>query len=176
MRSTLFERSLVTLLLGSAVLASAAAAVDRMVGLVPSNGVAMFVKVFTVSEGTVITGMQFTSNDPTTVFPSVVLVRGPVGSGLAGGTTVASAANVQEASGSLVTVTWSSAISVTETGTYYVGVCPPSGAGKQSVGHGPALGANDAATPDGSYIASGMNGELCPVAADLAISPDYSRS
>ena len=78
---------------------------ERMVGLVPTDGVAMFVKTFHVDAGTTITGVQFVNNDPAIVFPAVVLVVGAEGC-LAGGTTVASAANVQEDSGSLVTVMW----------------------------------------------------------------------
>src|SRR5439155_26164657 len=114
-------------------------------------------------------GVQFTNNDPATVYPSVVLVRGPLGS-MSEGTTVASAANVQEISGGIVTVIWSAPVVVSEAGTYYVGVRVPAGPGKQGIGHGPALGANDITSPNGSYVASGSDGALCAVGVDLVAS------
>ncbi len=147
----------------------ASLAVDRMVGLVPSDGVGRFVKEFSVGAGTTIAGAQFANNDAATVFPSVVLIRGPLGD-LSEGPTVASAANVQETSLGVVTVSWSTPVFVTEAETYLVAVQIPAGPGKQGVGRGPALGASDVASPNGSYIASGAAGTLCPLRADLGIS------
>ncbi len=149
--------------------ANTGAAVDRMVGLVPSDGVALFVKAFPVAAGTTILGAQFVNNDPATVFPVVVLVRGGENS-LWDGTTVASVANVREASGGVVTVTWPSPVVASEAGTYRVGVCSPAGTGKQGLGQGPALGADDIDSPNGSYVACGSSGELVPLASDFAIS------
>ena len=143
-------------------------AVERMVGLVPTDGVAMFVKAFHVDAGTTISGVQFVNNDPAIVFPAVVLVVGAEGC-LAGGTTVAAAANVQEASGRVVTVVWPAPVVVAQPATYSVGVCPPAGRGKQGPGRGAAVGADPVAAPNGSYIACGSSREFVPVAVDLAI-------
>lgn len=162
------KRILMAVLLCSAVV-SGASAVDRMVGLVPSDGVGMFVKEFSVSAGTTITGAQFANNDPATEFPEVLLVRGPLRS-ISAGTTVASATNVRESSGGVVAVTWSTPVVVSQAGTYYVTVRIPAGQGKEGAGRGAAIGANNAATATGNYTAGGTDGVLVPVRADLGIS------
>lgn len=143
-------------------------ALDSTIGLNPSDGVNMFVKAFAVSAGTTITGTQFTSNDPETVFPTVVLVRGGTSS-LSTGTTVRTATNAGETSSGVVTVTWSSFVTVSESGTYYVGIAPPSGAGKQGAGDGPAIGATRVSSPTGSFVATGEDGDLLAAGVDLSI-------
>ena len=155
--------------------ATGAGAVDRMVGLAPSDGVAMFAKRFTVEPGTIILGAQFANNDPTTRFPAVVLVRGGV-SRLSEGPVVATVTDVQGTSGGTISVTWPAPITVFETESYFVGVRPPRGPGKQGVGRGPAIGATDIASPDCSYVAWGSEGELYPVRADFAIALSTSTA
>lgn len=146
----------------------AAYAEDTTVGLSPSDGVNMFVKAFEVTAGTTITGVQFTNNDPETVFPIVVLVRRG-GPSLSEGTTVRTTTNASETSSGVVTVTWGTPVTVSEAGTYYVGVAPPSGSGKQGAGNGPAIGATRVGSPAGSFVATGENGELLAAGVDLSI-------
>ena len=146
-----------------------AGAADRMVGIVPSDGVAMLVKAFVLSAGASITGVQFESNDDSTVFPEVALYRGPL-TALSGATPVAYATDVSETSTGMVTVVWADPVSVTDDGTYYVGVCLPQGEEKEGPGVGAAIGADDIASPNGSYIAGGEDRTLEPVRADLSVS------
>src|SRR5437867_1645516 len=89
------------------VLASmASAAVNQTVGVAPSDGLTMLVKRFPVAKGTVILGAQFQNNDPRTIFPEVVLVRG-VTSAMSEGTVVARVSDVSETAAGIVSVTWS---------------------------------------------------------------------
>lgn len=138
------------------------------VGLNPCDGLTMFVKEFQVSAGTTITGVAFENNDARTVFPQVVFVRGDGGT-LSAGTTVAQAEDLQETADGWVRVTWTSAVSVTEDGTFRVGVRFPEGSGKQGDGNGPGVGAVRVAAPAGSFVAGGTDGELTLVNLDLAI-------
>lgn len=151
-----------------AVSAGTGAAANRMVGVVPSNGTNMLVKAFDIGSETTIRGARFDNNDPATVFPEVLLVWGPV-SAISEGTVVASASNVHETSLGVVEVTWTTTISASP-GTYYLAICPPAGAGKQGAGVGPAVGANDVAAPNGSYITCGAERSLLPIRADLTMS------
>jgi hypothetical protein len=128
----------------------------------------MLVKSFAVDAGTTIMGVRFENNDPATVFPEVVLLRGPL-EALGEETALASAANVRETSGGVVAVTWTTPVVTGEAGTYYVGVCPPAGPGKQGLGVGPALGANEVETPNGSYLACGAEQTLQPIQVGLAM-------
>ncbi len=139
MRAMLWRPVLVAAM-GTVVIATGGQATDRMLGLVPSDGVAMLVNQFSVRAGTTITGAQFANNDRATLFPSVVLLRGSLGS-VSEGTVIASVANVQESSGGGVTVLWPTPVVVSEAGTYYVAVRIPAGPGKQAIGRGPAIGA-----------------------------------
>jgi len=143
-------------------------AVAGTVGLDPCDGQTMFVKEFEVSAGTTITGATFQNNDPRTVFPEVVLVRGD-GAALSEGTSLEQVVDVRETADGWVHVTWSSAVTVAEAGTYRVGVRFPEGPGKQGDGNGPGIGAALVASPAGSFVAGGPNGELTPVRLDLAM-------
>lgn len=157
------------LALGLGTSAGVGSAADRVVGIVPSDGVAMLVKSFAVDAGATITGVAFENNGPATVFPEVVLLRGPLVA-VGAGAVLASAANVSETAGGVVVVTWPTPVAVSEPGTYYVGVCPPAGPGKQGPGLGPALGANDVETPNGSYLTCGPERTLVPIRVELAMS------
>lgn len=166
------KKRLVTQIVGLAIVAvlvSTAGAADRMLGVVPSDGTTMLVKAFAVAAGTVITGAQFENNDPASVFPEAQLIRGPV-TALNDGEVVASATNLQEVAGGLVSLTWPSAVTVTEAGTYYVGLCMPNGAVKQGPGQGPAIGSNDVEAPNGSYVTECSERVLLPLKQDLTIS------
>jgi hypothetical protein len=140
-----------------------------MVGIVPSDGVAMLVKSFAVEAGTTITGVAFENNDPGTVFPEVVLLRGPLVT-VAAGTVLSWAADVRETEAGMVVVRWATPVAADEPGTYYVGVCPPAGRGMQGPGVGPALGADDVEAPNGSYMTCGPERTLVPARVDLAMS------
>lgn len=139
-----------------------------MVGLVPTDGSTMLVKQFAIGAETTISGVQLENNDAATAFPEVALLRGPLTS-IAGGTVVATASNVRPGSG-IATVHWPSAVSVRQAGTYYVVVRFPSGPGRQGIGQGPALGANNVAAPNGSYVAGNTTAPLVPARIDLAMS------
>lgn len=143
---------------------------ETTIGLTPCDGVNMFAKEFSVQSGTVITGATFSNNDDETVFPAVILVRGGTSS-LGEGTVLRTASNVSEAGGQpgVVTVTWSTPVTVSEAGMYYVAVRPPEGLGKQAAGNGPGIGASRVDPPAGSFLATGAGGELIPIGVDLDI-------
>jgi hypothetical protein len=149
------------------LIAGVSQASDRMVGVRPTDGATQLVKRFDIGAGVTITGMQFENNDPSTIFPEVSLVRGPLNS-IAEGTVVASTTGVRPGSGT-VTITWPSPVEIGESGTYYAAIRFPAGAGRQGPGRGPAIGANDAAVPRGSFITCGAEGSLLPAVADLGI-------
>lgn len=148
--------------------AETASAATRMVGVVPSDGVAMLVKSFSVSAGTTILGVEFENNDPRTTFPDVVLVRG-ASSAIADGMLAARTTEVSETASGWVRVLWSQPVQVVTADVYYVGVRIPEGPGKQGPGNGPALGATDVSRPNGSFLASGAEGTLMPVGVDLTM-------
>jgi len=52
-------------------------AADRIIGAATPDGGALLVKQFSMSAGSTIAGVTFVSNDLGTVFPKVVLLRGP---------------------------------------------------------------------------------------------------
>ncbi len=64
---------------------------------------------------------------------------------------------------------WSQPAEVASAGVYYVGVRIPEGPGKQGLGNGPALGATDVPSANGSFLASGSDGLLTPVGVNLTI-------
>jgi len=148
--------------------AGAASAAERFVGLVPSDGVGMFVKSFEVPAGTTIDGVEFASNDPATVFPEVTLVRGGLRA-LSEGDVVGSIMNVAAASSGLSISSWPSPVQVNVAGTYYVAIRVPAGPGKQRRGVGPAVGATDVSSPVGSFVAAGPDRSLSPLSLDLAV-------
>lgn len=151
------------------VLASmASAAVDQTVGVAPSDGMTMLVKRFSVAKGTVIVGAQFQNNDPRTIFPEVVLVRG-VASAMSEGTVAARVSNVSETATGIVSVTWSRPIQAAQSEDYYLGVRMPAGARKQGPGNGPAIGASRVEAPGGSFVAGGTEGGLTATSVDLAM-------
>lgn len=139
------------------------------IGLQPCDGVNKFVKSFHVVNGATITGARFTNNDNRTVFPSVALLRGGTSS-LSEGTVLRAATNVTETSTGVVSVTWSSPVSVSEAGTYCIAITPPEGTGKQGAGSGPAIGASVVGAPVGSFVAGGDAGDLTPVCVDFEVS------
>ncbi len=145
--------AIVTGLVGSGVGA------DRMVSVVPRDGVTRLVKVFYVGAGTMITGAQFESDGAATVFPVVELVRGPLDA--INVANVTSVANVLSANSGIVSITWSQPVAVTTSGTYYVAICMPTGPGK--------LGLNTVASPNGSYITCGPERSLLPIRGELAL-------
>jgi hypothetical protein len=147
--------------------ASPSRAADRMIGVVPTDGVTSLVKEFAVEAGTSLVGVQLENNDPATTFPEVTLLRGPM-TAVSEGEVVASDTGVQVAAGTVI-LGWASPVAITEGGTYYVRVRFPAGPGKQGVGHGPALGANNVSEPNGSYVTCGTGGSLLPVKADLVM-------
>lgn len=144
------------------IAASVAWGVDRMVRLVPANGSTMFVKEFRVAAGTTITGVTFVSSDASTTFPEVSLARGPATS-LASATTLRTATDVRPGSTNAA-VTWSSPVTVSESGTYYVAIRLPAG---QT--NGPALAANEVTAPDGSYAVGSRDDTMIAVRVDLGV-------
>jgi hypothetical protein len=144
-----------------------------MLGLKPSDGVAMLVKEFAVPEGVTILGAQFTNNDPRTVFPEVSLVRGPL-SAIGEGRILSSAVGVGETAAGMVMVTWSQPIRAAGEEPYYLAVRFPAGPARSGPGEGPAIGAWDVAQPNGSFLASGLTEPLVPIRADLAMTLSLS--
>lgn len=136
------------------------AGADRMVSVLPRDGVTRLVKEFSVGAGTTITGAQFESDGAATVFPFVELVRGPMDA-ISEVAVAASVANVVATTSGIVSITWSQPVAVTTSGTYYVAVCMPAGPGK--------LGVNTVALPNGSYITCGSERSLLPIRGELAL-------
>lgn len=149
-------------------MASVAAAADRMVGVVPTNGATVLAKQFSVAAGTTITGVRFENNDGRTTYPEITLVRGPL-TKLDDGTMVARASDVQPGAG-VVSVLWPTVVTAAQAGTYYVAVRFPAGPGKQGTGLGPAIAADNVATPSGTYVAGSTSDVLVPVRVDLVLS------
>ncbi len=158
----------IALLCISGLSAKVSIAVDRMVGLIPSDGTTAFVKKFSVGAGTTILGVEFVNNDARTVFPAVTIVQGPL-SKLSDGSVIASMTNVVEGSDGVVRTQFPETIEVSASSDYYVVVRIPEGTGKLGPGDGPAIGAYDLATAASNYGASGPEGSLTPVSVNLAI-------
>ena len=147
--------------------ASPSPAAQRMVGVVPSDGQIALVKRFDVPAGASILGVRFENNDASTVFPEVLLIRGPLDA-LSQGVIVAATANVMEAAPGIVTVMWPGRIMASGKDTYYVAVRMPSPA-KMGPGLGTAIGAADVAEPNGSFLTCGEEQSLLPARVDLAM-------
>jgi hypothetical protein len=143
-----------------ALIASSASGSERLVRIVPNEGQAMIVKAFTVSSGSTIVGAEFTTDGTTTVFPAVSLLRGPAAS-VHAATLVATVENVSSGSGTTVSVTWPSAIEVSESGTYFVVVHMPASAVRVGLVARPS--------PDGSYVANSSDDTLLPVIGAFSI-------
>src|SRR5262245_15707330 len=62
----------------ASMIASPAHARDRIIGATAPSGGAVLLKEFFVSAGSAVTGATFASNDPSTIFPRVFLLTGPV--------------------------------------------------------------------------------------------------
>src|SRR5262245_21115331 len=107
------------------------------IGVAPSDGLTMLVKRFSVPTGTTIVGAQFQNNDPRTIFPEVMLVRG-VAAAISEGTVVTRVTNVSETTPGTVTLAWPQAMQVSQSDNYYLAVRMPAGSGKQGPGNGPA--------------------------------------
>jgi hypothetical protein len=148
------------LVVALALLADAAFGSDRLVGIAPHDGLAMFVKAFTVSAGSTIEGAQFATDGTSVYLPEVSLLRGPAGS-LQQATTVTSVEDVASEGRSSVSVTWPSPVEVGQDGTYYVVVKLPAAPCR--------LGLHALQAPNGSYVTSADDGAFVPVVGDLAI-------
>ena len=136
-------------------------AVDRMICLVPADGMGTVVKSFEVLPGTTILGARFENNDSNTVFPEVRISRGSA--------VEASVANAHETTTpGVVTLLWPAPIVAQAGETYLVAVRFPAGSRKEGPGRGPGIGVNDVAAPCGSFIV-GEGGSLVPMRSDLAI-------
>ena len=120
-----------------------------MVGIWPSDGVAMLVKHLAVAPGTEIQGVEFENNDMRTVFPEVVVAE-DVRTSFGDGRVLGSARNAVGGSDGLVRVTFNPPI-VTASGDCFVGVRFPNGGRRQGVGNGPGVGALDVEEPAGSF-------------------------
>ena len=144
-------------------------AAELLLGVSPADGMSMFVKQFSLSAGATIEGIEFRNNDPQTVFPEVLLIRDVVDA-VNEGTVVARAANVRETSPGQVRVLWSQPVRVSEPGTYWAAVRMPAGQRKDALGNGPALGATEVSSANGSFVAGGPDGGLTAIRADLTLS------
>lgn len=165
-----FRRSALTCGIGLAGILGAAPGFPSalMVGVRPADGVAMLVKSFPVAGGTTILGARFRNNDSRTVFPEVLLVHG-LATSIGEGMILARVTDVSESSAGLAQVTWPQPVVADGSGDYLVAVRMPAGKEKQGPGNGPGLGATAVAEAGGSYLASGANGELTAIGADLSI-------
>jgi hypothetical protein len=143
-----------------ALIASSASGSERLVRILPNEGQAMIVKAFTVSSGSTIVGAEFATDGTTTVFPAVSLLRGPAAS-VHEATLVATVENVSSGSGTTVSVTWPSAIEVTESGTYFVVVHMPVTTVRVGLVARPG--------PTGSYVANSTDDTLLPVIGAFSI-------
>lgn len=150
------------------VCAMTAEAAERIVGITPSDGVAMFAKRFVVESDCVVVGCEFRNNDSRTVFPDVALYVG-ASEMLSEGRVLARARSISESSPGRVQVRWPTPIALAAGTKVFVGIRVPFGPGKQGDGVGPGIGAIDVERPSDSFVASGEPGELMPIRADLQI-------
>jgi hypothetical protein len=150
-------------------------AADRMIGIVPSDGIGMLAKRFDLSAGTVVTGVRFETNDPSTPFAKIVLVHGDVDA-VSRGVVVACTTGVVETVDGVAAVAWNIPTRVEAGGTYWVGICPPAGPGKQGPGRGPAVGATGDGSSGTSYVTYGSEETLLPISVDLAIALDTAAA
>jgi flagellar hook capping protein FlgD len=155
------------LLLCGTLLSCPAAAAERIVSIVPSDGIAMLVKRVSAPAGTTISGVTFGNNDPRTVFPEVLLLQ-DVTDAVGAGSIRARATDVTGGDVGGVTVTWAEPIT-SDGRDYFVAVRFPNGPGRQGIGNGPGLAAVDVSDPAGSFLAIGANGDMNPVKVDLVM-------
>lgn len=161
--------STVAVAIASVVLwASIADAATRMLGVNPADGVAMFVKKFTLGVGTTVLGAQFESNDPQTVFPKVQLIRDGAGR-LSDGVIVAERTSVSGAEQGVVSFNWTAPVVIAETGDYYLAIGIPAGPGKERLGVGPGIGAEPTSSPGASFLSEGVEGTLMSLGLDLSV-------
>jgi hypothetical protein len=151
-----------------AVSESASFAAHRMVGVRPADGGAQLVKRFSVMPGSTILGVEFESNDPSTVFPEVSLLHGG-STALNEGVVVARATDVGGSVSGRMRVLWAQPIVVTQAGEYHVAIRMPAGAEKRGPGDGPGIGAEEVTGPSGSFVAGGPDGALLAIGGDLAV-------
>lgn len=142
-----------------------AEAADRMVGLRPADGLVCLAKEFVVAPGTTLSGIRFVNNDSRTVFPSVVVVEGPVRSP---GAEIVRVEDVRETAAGEVTVLWQQPMNL-QGALCHVRLQLPEGSERRGAGSGAGIGAWDVAEPTGSYILGGTSDAPVPIRVDLAI-------
>lgn len=150
----------------TALSAGAATASTRLVSIVPADGTAMFVKRFHPPPGVRLTGASFEVDDLNVTYPEVLLVRGREGGALRSGVVVGRVEDVRSAG--IAAIDWPERPIATGE-SYYVAIRLPAGADRLGPGSGAAIRATDVASPRGSYIGIGADGELVPIRVDLAV-------
>ena len=131
---------------------------------VRSHAGVVLLRQFSVSANTTIHGVEFRATNVSGGFPEVALLAGSLTT-LVGAPRLAARNDLQEGADGTVTCLWDDPVTVGRRGgEYYVAVALP-GSGMLD----PAIVATPVGVPSGSYLASATEGELIPIAADLAV-------
>lgn len=155
---------LATLLLAHGVVY--AVSCDRIIGVNAPAGGARLVKHFDIPPGTVVTDIEFISNDFRTVFPKVVILEGTADE-MAEGVIRAQFLNIGPSQRHRVHLDCGS---LTLSGDIYVAITLPTSTGVKNVGDGAGIGGMQLSSPDGNnFIASASDGRFEPVDVNLAV-------
>ncbi len=130
---------------------------NRIIGAEAPNGGAYLVKHFSVPRGVVVAGIEFTNNDASTVFPKVILLRGPL-ERISEGTVLAQVTNVRATLDPRVRIALAPIQSDSQ--DLYVAIALPPSSGIQAVSSGAGIGAVQLQAPTNSYFADGENDYL----------------
>ena len=148
----------VAFLVGVVIPASDSGAANRIIGAQAPNGNAFLVKRFAVAAGTSVVGLTLQSNDATTVFPFVRILRGPLDT-LSEGVTLAEYLNVPAGEQGLVRLA-TDGIECDRLQDLYVVVALPPSDGVLRAGFGAGIRATQLKSPAGSYFVDGMDEAL----------------
>jgi len=147
--------------------ASASWGADRIIGTVSPDGGAVLVKHFAVPAGTVVSGVNFVSNDLRTVFPKVALLRGPVAR-LSEAQSLLEVVGVRAEGSHHLRVRFAP-LHVAAAMDLYVAVTLPPSSGVRRLRDGHGITATQLESPGDSYFASDPDAKLGPMDVDYSI-------
>ncbi len=147
-----FMRKLVVTVFITMFPCSAILAGNRIIGAEAPNGGAYLVKHFTVPKGVIVSGIEFSNNDASTVFPKIMLLRGPLEK-ISEGTVLAQVTNVRASRDPRVRVALAPILS--DSRDLYVAIALPPSSGIQAVSSGAGIGAVQVQAPTNSYFTDG---------------------
>jgi hypothetical protein len=169
-----WKETILWALLATAGSWTGASAGNRIIGAVAPEGGAYLVKRFDVPAGAAVTGVEFTANDARTVFPQVLVLRGPL-QRLAEGKVLAEAAAVRSDAEMQVTLSWTR-VEMNSGGELYVAVELPASAGIDAAGRGDGIVATQLARPGSSYFAAGEEDHLGAMDVEYELELRYSTA